>query len=84
MMGGVRKMALRDLGMVSGLVMIARFVMLCGVPMMLCGVFVVFGGLAVVLSGFFRHRSKTSDQTYERTVTSQSQVDEQIKSAVAK
>ncbi len=55
-MGCMREMAMRDMSVMGGLVMIAGFVMLCGALVMFCGVLVMFGGLAVVRGGFFRHR----------------------------
>jgi hypothetical protein len=52
---GVSLMALRDVGVVMRLLMVARGMMLRGHLVMLRGMLVVFGSLQVVLFAFFRH-----------------------------
>jgi hypothetical protein len=53
MMRGVNLMALRHVRMVTGLVVIAGFVMLCGRLVMLSCVVVVLSGFAVMFRGLF-------------------------------
>jgi hypothetical protein len=52
---GMRVMAMRYVGMVVGLLMISRGVMLSGVAMVFRCVLVMLGGFQVVLFTFFRH-----------------------------
>ena len=52
---GVSLMAVRDMGVMMRLLMVARGMMLRGHLVMLRGVLVVFGSLQVVLFAFFRH-----------------------------
>ena len=49
MMLGMAGMAMRGMGMMRGLLMIAAFVMFCGLAMMLCGMLVMLGGLVMML-----------------------------------
>ncbi len=42
--------AMRDMGVVRGLFMVAGFVMVCRLVVMLGGLFMVFGGLAMMFS----------------------------------
>jgi hypothetical protein len=53
MMRSVNLMALRHVRMVTGLVVIAGFVMLRGRLVMLCGMVVVLSGFAVMFRGLF-------------------------------
>src|SRR5262249_19795421 len=48
-------MAVSHMRVVSGLLMVARFVMLGGVEMVLRGVLMVLGGFAMMLGSLFRH-----------------------------
>jgi hypothetical protein len=54
-MGRVDEMALGDMGVVSGLFVASRIVMLRGCTMVAGGVFVVLGGFAVVFGALLRH-----------------------------
>ena len=51
----VAGMAVRAVGVMRGLVVIAGFVMLGGFAVMLGGVFVMFGSLVVVFDGVLAH-----------------------------
>jgi hypothetical protein len=53
MMGSVNLMALRHVRMVTGLVVIAGFVMIRGRLMMLRGMVVVLSGFAMMFRGLF-------------------------------
>jgi hypothetical protein len=55
MMGGVSLMALRHVRVMTGLAMIAGFVMFRGRLMMLSGMLVVLSGFAVMFRSLFRH-----------------------------
>jgi hypothetical protein len=55
MLFGVGVMALRRVGVMRGLFVIARIVMLCGSVMLFSGVFVMFRSFAVMLGGFLGH-----------------------------
>jgi hypothetical protein len=57
MLFGVAGMAMRGVGVVSGLLVIAGFMMLGGFAVMLCRMLVVFGGLLVMFDGVFAHVS---------------------------
>jgi hypothetical protein len=48
-------MAVRDVGMMRGFLMIAGFVVLGGFVMVMCGLLVVLGSLVMMMRGFFRH-----------------------------
>jgi hypothetical protein len=52
---GVGHVAMCDVGMVAGLFVIARDVMLGGHAMVLCGVLVMLGSFQMVFFTFFRH-----------------------------
>jgi hypothetical protein len=51
----VVQMALRDVGMVPGLFMIAGLMVISGGRVMLCGMFVVLRCFAMMLRGVFGH-----------------------------
>jgi hypothetical protein len=53
--GGVMMMAVGDMGMMGGHVVVAFPVVPCGFAMMACGMFVVFGGAMMMLGCFFGH-----------------------------
>jgi hypothetical protein len=55
MMRGVQRMAVRDMGMVAGLFMIARLVVPGGFAVMFGGLFVMFGSLTVMLRSWMSH-----------------------------
>jgi hypothetical protein len=52
---GLHVMAMRNMSMVGGLLVIALFVMLSGVQVMLRGVFMVLRGVAMMIGVFLRH-----------------------------
>jgi hypothetical protein len=52
---GVGVVAMRDVGMVAGFLVISRCMMLGSEAMMFRGVLVVLGGFQVVILSFFRH-----------------------------
>ncbi len=52
---GLNLVAMRHVGVMTGLVVVARFVMLGCRLVVQGGVFVVFSGFEVMLRGFFRH-----------------------------
>jgi hypothetical protein len=52
---GLNMMAMRQMGVVGGLLVIALFVVLGGVLVMLRGVFVVLRGVAMMIGVFLRH-----------------------------
>lgn len=56
-MTGVMMMAIGDVGMMSGEMMIPRFMMARGFAMMACGVLVVFGCFAMMLGCLLGHSS---------------------------
>jgi hypothetical protein len=55
MVFGMQMMAMRDVGMVGGLFMIAGFMMLGGFSVVLAGFFVVLGGLLVMFNNGVCH-----------------------------
>jgi hypothetical protein len=55
MLLGVAGMAMRAVGVMRGLLVIAGFVVLGGFAVMLGGVLVMFGGLVMMLDGVFAH-----------------------------
>ncbi len=52
---GLNMMAMRQMSMVGGLLVIALFVVLSGIQVMLRGIFVVFRGVAMMIGVFLRH-----------------------------
>jgi hypothetical protein len=52
---GVVQVALRNMGMMSGLFMIASLMVISGGLVMLCGMFVVLRRSAMMLRGIFGH-----------------------------
>ena len=52
MLVGMQAVAVRDVGVVGRLVMVARLMMACGFVMMLGGQLVMMSGLAVMFSAF--------------------------------
>jgi hypothetical protein len=57
MLFGVAGMAMRAVGVVGGLLVVAGFMMPAGFAVMLGRVLVVFGGLVVMLDGMLAHVS---------------------------
>lgn len=55
----MNEMSMRQVGVVTGLLVVAGFVALGRTPVVDCGAIEMFGGFAVVLRGFFRHRRCT-------------------------
>ena len=55
MMLGLNMMAVRQMGMVGGLLVIALFVVLGGVLMVLRSIFMVLRGVAMMIGVFLRH-----------------------------
>ena len=51
----VGMVAMREMGMVCGFLVIAGFMVFDGGPVMPGGVFMMFCGTAMMFSGFFRH-----------------------------
>lgn len=60
MMGGVDVMTMRKMGMVTGFLVVTRFVMIGRGPVMLGRFFVMLCCLDVVFSALFRHRNPFS------------------------
>jgi hypothetical protein len=56
MVDGVHSVPVGDLGVMSGLLVMARFMVLCSFPMMTGSVLVMLGCFRVVMRCFFRHR----------------------------
>ena len=54
---GVAGMAMRGMGVVGGLLMVAGIMVLGGFAMMLGGMLVVLGGLVVMFDGVLAHRA---------------------------
>ena len=52
---GVAGMAMRGMGVVGGLLVVAGIMVLGGFAMMLGGMLVMFGGLVVMFDGVFAH-----------------------------
>jgi hypothetical protein len=57
---GLNMVAMRQMGMVGGLFVIAIFVVLSGVQVMFRGVFMVLRGVAVMIGVFLRHGRSSS------------------------
>ena len=55
MLFGVAGMAMRGVGVVGGLLVVAGIMVLGGFAMMLGGMLVMFGGLVVMFDGVFAH-----------------------------
>lgn len=54
-LGCVNVMAVRHVGVMGGLVVVVRFVVLGGLAMMSGGLVMMLSGFAVVIGGFFGH-----------------------------
>jgi hypothetical protein len=57
MMGGMQPMRMRHVGVMTGLLMIAAFIMLGGLTMMVRGVLVMLGRILVMLAARVRLRA---------------------------
>jgi hypothetical protein len=55
MMGSVQRMAVGDVGMVAGLLVVARFVVLCRFPVMFGRVFMMLCRLVMMFRTFVSH-----------------------------
>ena len=72
-MGGVDHVTVRQMGVMSGFVVVAGFVMFGGCFVMPGSMLMMFGGFAVVFSGFLRHSKvhlrSTIYATYDANIT---------------
>jgi hypothetical protein len=53
----VDSVAMRKMGMVRGLLVVAALVMFCGFLVVPCGVFVMFGSFMMMVGGLLAHES---------------------------